>query len=299
MRQRATVLLLIIGTAASKIARAPIVPNLRTYTAGCKTLAYEEYGAGQPIVLLAGGPGENPAYMDPVARMLASAGRRVLLLEQRGTGRSADAISCRERMTLAGAVADLDALRVHLRLERLTIAGHSWGGMLAMAYAQKHPDRVAALLLIDPGPMTFADFPKESAVVHARLTGAQRMALQDAKGEAQIEAAERPAFFYNAGNARRLEESIPTGEPLWYESVGALLGPDLGKFDVVEEMRKLKAPVTLVFGRLDPGFFISAELQVLKPGARLFVVEDAGHYPWLEDSVRTATVLKEAVSTRP
>jgi pimeloyl-ACP methyl ester carboxylesterase len=173
IRQQAILLLFVIGTAASAIAEAPIVPNLRAYPAGCKALVYEDYGAGQPIVLLAGGPGQNPAYMAPVARMLASSGRRVLLLDQRGTGRSTDAISCRERMTLAGAVADLDALRTHLRLKRLTIAGHSWGGMLAMAHVREHPDQVAGLLLIDPGPMTYADFPKESAVVHARLTEAR------------------------------------------------------------------------------------------------------------------------------
>ena len=297
--QRAMPLLLTIGAGAGVMAGAPMDPKLRTYPSGCNGLGYEEYGTGRPIVLLAGGPGQNPVYMAPVARMLASAGRRVLLVDQRGTGRSADAISCRDRMTLAGAVADLDALRVYLRLERLTIAGHSWGGMLAMAYAQEHPDHVAGLLLLDPGPMTHVDYPKESAAVQARLTQAQRLALQDATGEAQIEAIERPAFFYDAGNARRLQESIPPGEPLWYESVGELLGPDLGDFDVVEGMRQLGAPVTLVFGRFDPGFFISDEVQTLKPGAKLFAIEHAGHYPWLEDSVHTAIILKEAVATLP
>jgi proline iminopeptidase len=129
-----------------------------------------------------------------VAKMLASGGRRVLLLHQRGTGMSADAISCRDRMNLAGAIADLEALREYLHLEKLTIAGHSWGGMLAMAYAQRYSDHVAGLLLLDTGPMNDSG-STESAIVHARLSPEERAALQQAKGTAQIDAIEEKAYF--------------------------------------------------------------------------------------------------------
>ena len=227
--------------------------------------------------------------MVPVAKMLASGGRRVLLLYQRGTGGSADAISCRERMNLAGAIADLEALREYLHLEKLTIAGHSWGGMLAMAYAQKYRDRVAGLLLLDTGPMNDSG-STESANVHARLSPEERAALQQAKGTAQIDAIEEKAYFADPGKVGLLQESIPSGEPMWYETVGQLIGPDLGKFDVVEEMRNLKAAVTLVFGGFDPGFFIAGQIRDVHPNARLIVVEHAGHYPWLEDPAKTGAI---------
>jgi|HubBroStandDraft_3_1064219.scaffolds.fasta_scaffold01827_4 hypothetical protein len=68
-------MILINALVAVVIAAAAIpYPNLRTYPTECKSLAYQEYGAGKPIVLLAGGPGMNPAYMVPVAEMLASGG---------------------------------------------------------------------------------------------------------------------------------------------------------------------------------------------------------------------------------
>jgi proline iminopeptidase len=273
--------------------------NLRTYVTGCKSLAYQEYGTGNPIVLLAGGPGMNPAYMVPVAKMLASGGRRVMLLHQRGTGGSADAISCRDRMNLAGAIADLEALRTHLQLEKLTIAGHSWGGMLAMAYAQAYPDRVAGLLLLDTGPMNDPGFSTESANVHARLSPEERAALQQAKGAAQIDAIEEKAYFADSGKVGRLQESIPSGEPMWYESVGQLIGTSLGKFDVVDGMRNLKAPVMLVFGRFDPGFFIAGQIQEVQPNSRLIVIEHAGHYFWLEDPAETAAILKATAAAMP
>jgi proline iminopeptidase len=298
-RQFALFLLLTFGTPIGVIAAGQTHPILMTYPSGCKALAYEEYGAGKPIVLLGGGPGTNPAYMAPVAEMLAAAGRRVLLLDQRGTGRSGDAISCRERMNLAGAVADLEALRAYLRAAKLTIAGHSFGGMLAMAYAQEHPDNVAGLLLLDTGPMNHTDFRAESIAVRTRLTPTEQAALQTAKSSAQMNEIALPAYFADIGNTHRLQESLPPGEPLDNELVGELLGPDLHNLDVVEGMRKLKAPVTLVFGRSDPGFFVCAQIQKLQENAQLFVVEHAGHYPWLEQPAGTATALKAAASAIP
>lgn len=281
------------------IATATPYSNLKTYATDCKSLAYQEYGTGKPIILLAGGPGMNPAYMVPVAKMLASGGRRVLLLHQRGTGMSADAISCRDRMNLAGAIADLEALREHLHLEKLTIAGHSWGGMLAMAYAQKYPHRVAGLLLLDTGPMNDSGSSTESAIVHARLSPDERAALQQAKGTAQIDAIEGKAYFADPGKVGLLQESIPPGEPMWYETVGQLIGPDLSKFDVVEGMRNLKAPVTLVFGRFDPGFSTAGQIRDVHPNSRLIVVEHAGHYAWLEDPTKTAAILKAIAAEMP
>jgi proline iminopeptidase len=273
--------------------------NLQTFDSSCKSLSYQEYGAGKPIILLAGGPGMNPAYMAPVASMLAAAGRRVILLHQRGTGASADAAECRDRMNLAGAIADIETLRQHLALHQFTLAGHSWGGMLAMAYAQEHPDRVAGLILLDTGPMDSSAFPTESAAVRARLSPAEQTALQQAKGIAQIDAIEEKAYFANPEDVVRLRQSLPSGEPMWYESVEQLIGRDLEKFDVVEGMRKLRAPVTLVFGRLDPGFFIAGQIQAVTADSRLIVVEHVGHYPWLEDSERTAAILKKIAATTP
>jgi proline iminopeptidase len=288
-----TLVALLIGAAA-----ANPYSTLRTFDSGCQSLAYQEYGSGKPLVLLAGGPGMNPAYMVPAAKMLASGGRRIVLLHQRGTGQSADAVSCRDHMNLTGAIADLEALRTHLHLEKLTIAGHSWGGMLAMAYAQAHPDRVAGLLLLDAGPMNTGP-STEGAIVRARLSPEDRAALQQAKGEAQRDAIEEKAYFADPGKVGRLQASIPSGEPLWYESVTQLMGPDLDKFDVVQGMKNLKAPVTLVFGRLDPGFDIAQQIQDVHPNSKLSVVEHAGHYPWLEDPDQTSPILKAAASAMP
>src|SRR4029079_17600722 len=68
--------------------------------------------------------------------------------DQRGNGRSG-ALAKGESCTLADQIADLEALRVELRAPTMDLLGHSWGGYLVMAYAARHPERVAHLVIAD------------------------------------------------------------------------------------------------------------------------------------------------------
>src|SRR4030095_9311253 len=95
-------------------------------------LFYRPMGSGTPVIFLSGGPGFDVDYMIPVAEFIPASYQRVFF-EQRGTGRSKVEKVTAENMTLQHVVADLDALRMHLKQERLFLIGHSWGGMLAMA----------------------------------------------------------------------------------------------------------------------------------------------------------------------
>jgi proline iminopeptidase len=109
-------------------------------------LYFEEVGSpdGKPAVFLHGGPGAGliPLYrqaFDPRAY-------RVVLFDQRGCGRSAPLGELRENTTW-DLVADIEALRVHLGIERWQVFGGSWGSTLALAYAETHPNRVTELVL--------------------------------------------------------------------------------------------------------------------------------------------------------
>src|SRR5436190_13999973 len=116
-------------------------------------LHYRTSGSGTPAILLSGGPGLDVDYMAAVVEHLPPSCMSVLL-EQRGTGRSRPAKVSRENMTLPLAIDDLESLRLHLKQDRLLLVGHSWGAMLAMAYAARYPQRVDRLLLIGPGGTT-------------------------------------------------------------------------------------------------------------------------------------------------
>jgi len=109
-------------------------------------LYYEQSGnpQGQPAVFLHGGPG---AATDPSMRRFFDPERyRIVLFDQRGCGASRPHAELRENTTW-DLVADIEALRVHLGLDRWLVFGGSWGSTLALAYAQRHPERVTALVL--------------------------------------------------------------------------------------------------------------------------------------------------------
>jgi proline iminopeptidase len=118
------------------------VDGVRLYT--------RRIGGGPPVVVLHGGPGAHHDYLLPQYDLLARR-RTLLYYDQRGGGRSPIA-----RDTPAGwheHVADLESLREQWRLDRLTLLGYSWGGLLAVLYALEHPERIERLTLVCPAPV--------------------------------------------------------------------------------------------------------------------------------------------------
>ena len=109
-------------------------------------LYYEESGnaKGKPVVFLHGGPG---AATNPSMRRFFDPKRyRIVLFDQRGCGLSRPHAELRENSTWE-LVADIETLRMHLGVEKWLVFGGSWGSTLALAYAQRHPDRVTELVL--------------------------------------------------------------------------------------------------------------------------------------------------------
>jgi proline iminopeptidase len=109
-------------------------------------LHYEQCGApqGRPVVFLHGGPGGGTS---PNMRRFFHPERwRVVLFDQRGCGRSTPT-ACLDENTTWDLVEDIERLRRHLGIEQWTVFGGSWGSTLALAYAQRHPERVTGLIL--------------------------------------------------------------------------------------------------------------------------------------------------------
>ena len=107
---------------------------------------YEESGTleGIPIVLLHGGPG---AGTDPSHRRYCDPEKyRIILIDQRGAGRSTPHASL-ENNTTQHLIKDLEAIRQALKIEKWVVMGGSWGATLAIAYAESHPQKISGLIL--------------------------------------------------------------------------------------------------------------------------------------------------------
>ena len=138
--------------AASKILRtlypeiAPFSHGVLSVEGGAHQLYYEECGnpSGVPVVMVHGGPGGGCS--PKMRRFHDPEHYRIILFDQRGAGRSTPHASL-DNNTTWHLVSDMETLREHLRVDRWQVFGGSWGSTLALAYAEKHPQRVLQLVL--------------------------------------------------------------------------------------------------------------------------------------------------------
>lgn len=109
-------------------------------------LYWEESGnpEGKPVVFLHGGPGGGSPTK--ARRLFDPARYRIVLFDQRGSGRSTPSAELRGNTTW-DLVADIERLREFLKIDRWQVFGGSWGSTLALAYAQNHPEHVSELVL--------------------------------------------------------------------------------------------------------------------------------------------------------
>jgi proline iminopeptidase len=134
------------------ISRNRLFPEIEPYAHGRLAvdppheLYWEECGnpKGSPALFLHGGPGAGLAA--PARRFFDPGHYRVVLFDQRGAGRSTPHAEVAGNSTDA-LVADIEALRKDRGVERWVVFGGSWGALLALAYAQSHPERCRGLIL--------------------------------------------------------------------------------------------------------------------------------------------------------
>ncbi|AGG90635.1 MULTISPECIES: prolyl aminopeptidase [Rhodanobacter] len=289
------------------------------------TLYVEECGnpAGLPVVFLHGGPGAGLSayhrrFFDPTRY-------RIVLFDQRGAGQSAPFAELTDNTTWH-LVADIEAIREQLEIERWVVFGGSWGSTLALAYAQTHAERVLGLVLrgiflgrpqelrwfneVDGGAAQI--FPERWARFLAFIPEAERGSMLDAywsrltsDDEATRLAAARAWSAWEGGSTTLLHDPDAGGEfedphkavslavmEAHYFRHAIFLEPDQLLRDVG---RIRRIPATIVHGRYDIICPMASayDLSQAWPEARLQVVL-AGHSaadPAIVDKLVAATDL--------
>jgi len=106
---------------------------------------YEALGSGPPLVVVHGGPGASHDYFLPYLLPLARK-NRLIFIDERGSGRS-EKLEDPKGYNVENMVEDVEAVRQSLHLGQITLLGHSYGGVLAQAYALKYQRNLSHLIL--------------------------------------------------------------------------------------------------------------------------------------------------------
>lgn len=256
-------------------------------------LAYHLIGGGEPLICLPGGAGRASSYLGDLGGL--SAHRQLVLLDNRGTGESdvpADPATYR-RDRLAE---DVEALRLHLGLERIDLLGHSAGAGIAMEYAIDYPSRVRKLVLLTPALRTvgltptvqewaeFLDARRHLPWVAAAEAAMEALSAGDLSVRTRIAAA--PLFYGRWDAAAQAHAAAEVDQwsveaAVGYNAEGAFV-PGVTR----RALQELTIPVLVYAAGADP---ISPaehcrELAGLIPGSTFVVQPDGGHYPWLDDA---------------
>jgi proline iminopeptidase len=269
---------------------------------------WKSLGRGHPIIVVHGGPGMDHTYLVPGMNELART-HRVVYYDQRGGGRTEGAAS-RETVSLDLFMSDITALADSLRLGKFTVLGHSFGGLVALHYAARHPDRLRALVLmntVEPGRKYTAQMndltlrkrtPQDSAQMQ-ELMRSEAMRLRDTSA---VNAMLRLAFqslFVDRALARALHLSLDPRTVANMAPVAMNLIGSMGPYDFWPVAARIRVPTLILQGVEDAmPLEMLRELQGAIPGSELVLVERAGHFPYIEQPDATFTAIRRFLTAR-
>jgi proline iminopeptidase len=244
---------------------------------------------GAPVLIAHhGGPGMGDRS-DYTTAFAPFADRfRVITFDARGSGASAEA----EPYSHEQWAADIDALREWAGAEQIVMAGHSYGGIMALEYVTRYPDRVSALILIDTAA---ADTFRENA--RKRATESDRVSLDmemfDRMWAGRIRSNEEFAEGWRAiaplytatDDPELIDQMANLPHAFHYQTHNYAFAVNLPSYDVRAKLSSITCPVLITVGRHDwiTPVEASEEIAALVPGAELVIFENSGHSPIHEE----------------
>ena len=269
------------------------------------TLYSRDIGRGRPVIVLHGGPDFDHSYLVPDLDRLADA-FRLIYYDQRGRGRSAEGVKP-EDVTLASDLADLEEVRHHFRIDAVTLLGHSWGTVLALEYALRHPEHVSHLILMNPGPASADDY-KAFRADRLQKLGDDLSRLRAAAATAAFKEGDPDAVaaYYRIHFAQGLVrpddlEKVIASLRASFTKEGVLKARAIedrlmtdtwsaAGYDLLPKLRNLRIPTLVIYSDHD---FIpvatAAHITEAIPNARMVTLTNCGHFSYLECPIAVRT----------
>lgn len=259
-------------------------------------------GTGNPLIIIPGGPGgSHPGYrrFDSLAN-----DNMLIYFDAFGRGKSDTAKDVKE-YSLQRDIEDIEGLRVALKLDKINVLGHSYGGLVAQGYALKYPQHVSHLILANTFHSYLMWQKNDDNSNHEIKTNYPEvwdsLMLIREKGavssdpEHQRLYAKVPYGFLYAYNPENFISRGAKPYPhsfnskLYYQMVGRdgdfIVGSDIGTFDYRKELKNLNMPVLIYGGRYDR---VAVPEMMVKykeycPQATYVMFEKSGHNPQVEE----------------
>lgn len=299
-------LLLVTVWPASGAAASGVYPVEEQYVDANGVLIYTvSFGQGAPLVVLHGGPGASHDYFLPYLLPLARH-HRLIFLDERGSGRS-EKLADVAGYTVEAMVADVEAVRQALGLGKIALLGHSFGGVLAQAYALAHPEALSHLVLCSTFHSTRAMNEvfrkmkeKMPAKLRARIEKMEAAGLYG-RGKAferhrytsdYMTAAWGEGYFPYLYGKRPDPNFDPAGmgamswdlyREMWGSSGEFVIDGNLVAVEYADQLGAIRVPTLVTVGdhdQCDPS--LAREMQRLIPGAKLIVLPESGHMTFVD-----------------
>ena len=272
-------------------------------------LYYEVEGEGKPLILLSGGPGFSHDYLQEMRSLCRYA--RLVFFDQRGTGKSDKADP--STYTIDANVEDVENLRRSLNLGRCIVLGHSWGGMLAQAYALKYPQGVSKLILAD----TFSSIEDLNSAF-ARMRDAVPELIRAIYDKYENEGLYKGRETYPPEYQKAVEvayEPVFIGIPppgyltemfakvaydvyriMWGEESEFKVIGTLAEFNVESRLGEIRAPTLVIVGGSDI-VSVPVAQKTARPirGSKLEIFEHSRHFPFIEEKERFIEVVRSFI----
>ncbi len=284
------------GTQASSRFVAIAEPAMRVHVL--------EAGSGQPVLMIHGGNSVAAAW-EPLLSLLQPH-FHLYAPDRPGCGLT-EKIDYRRVAFREHAVTFVRSIMDAVDLERASLIGNSMGGYWALVFALAHPDRVDRLALVgEPAGSTekltwfhrLTATPGLNRLLYATILKARREQTRERLGRLVAHPERVSEAFLDVTYAGAV---LPGARLAWLsmlERVAPPFRPNELTYALRDELRHLRCPVLLIWG--DHDFFAPSwgeELCRYIPEAHLEVVADAGHFPWVDDPKRVATLLRDFLGT--
>jgi proline iminopeptidase len=300
-------LLLAAAVTAPAAAQSAVYPQQEGFVDAHGVLIYyKTLGVGPPLVVLHGGPGASHDYFLPHLLPLART-HRLIFIDERGSGRS-QRLQDTSLYTVEGDVEDIEAVRVALHLGKISLLGHSCGGVLAQAYALKYQQNLSHLILnstfASTREMNLVLAREKAAMPAAKLARLNELEAAGLFGKGELWERGRylaeyetlawgPGYFPFLYGARPDANYDPAGgnAPTNWELYRAMWGSDgefvidgnLKSVEYVDRLPTIHVPTLIVVGdhdECDPS--LSKEMHEKIANSKLVILPNSGHMNFVD-----------------